>query len=58
MVDSWLLQVSGSVHYMSSTVYSDSHISNLAADYIVWVIFHFSPFINEHLFSDQYICTL
>ena len=38
MTDSWSLQVSDLVDYMSSTAHSDPHFSNLVADYILWVI--------------------
>ena len=40
MTDSWSLQVSDLVHYMSSTAHSDPHFSNLVADYILWVIYN------------------
>ena len=45
MTDSWSLQVSDLVHYMSSTAHSDPHFSNLVADYILWVILLF-PLVN------------
>ena len=58
MTDSWSLQVSDLIHYISSTVHSDMHISNLVADYILWVIS--IVFISEHVFMliDAIICTL
>ena len=48
MTDSWSLQVSDLVHYMSSTEHSDPHVSNLVADYILWSFSIVS--IREHVF--------
>ena len=50
MTDSWSLKVSDLVHCMSSTVHSDTHFSNLVANYIFWVI---SYCFHQCMFSCQ-----